>query len=86
MKLSSMHVLLDITEKVVMEALAHSGQGKDAAREGKQKVTELLDDLYAPEPQTELNIDEYLPLPAGFEPEQMEASFDAAAKALGSAR
>jgi hypothetical protein len=76
---SSMHALLDVTERIVLESLAHSGEGKDAHKQAKRNIDEFLDRMYAPEldAATAINEDGYAPVPAGFDEDSMEDSFDA---------
>ena len=69
MALPSMHVLLDYTESMAVEALA---SGED----GRREVDSLYRRLYGPTPEAlSLNGDDYVP--PGFSPEEVEASFDA---------
>lgn len=73
MTLPSMHVLLDHTEAVVTEALSH---GEDA----KAELDSFNRSLYGPTPDAlRLNGPDYVP--AGFSDEDVEASFDAFARA-----
>lgn len=73
MALPSMHVLLDYTESMAVEALA---SGED----GRREVDSLYRRLYGPTPEAlSLNGDDYVP--QGFSPEEMEASFDAFSRA-----
>lgn len=77
MQLSSMHVLLDTTEAAILEAM-HG----DNARDGEMKRSMFLDRLYAPSLAVNaLNGDKYVAQPEGFEPDDVESSFDAFAQA-----
>lgn len=84
-QLPHMHALVDEAEKVWLEVLHTGNEVKD-----KHARDQLLDRLYAPEPGGigKLNGDGYKAKttpPAGFEdPAQVEADFNAFAKALGS--
>jgi hypothetical protein len=79
MRFSSMHVLLDVTESVILESMTSGDPKKDTNRR-----TQFLDKLYAPsKEEMKLNGDTYKPVPSGFEPEHVESSFDAFARAVG---
>lgn len=79
MLLPTMHMILDMTEKVVVESMSASG-GKDS----EMKRSMFLDQLYAPRAETRvLNGDTYTATPAGFEAVEVEDSFDAFARAAG---
>ncbi|MEU9805415.1 hypothetical protein [Mycobacterium sp. NPDC050853] len=84
-QLPHMHALIDEAEKVWLEVLHTGNEAKD-----KHDRDQLLDRLYAPTPAgaQELNGQGYRPKtapPAGFEdPAEVEADFDAFARALGS--
>lgn len=81
-ELPSMHSLLDYAERIWLEAL-HSGN-EDKDRHDREQ---LFDRLYAPEPTGAkgLNAKDYKPTvrPAGFDPDEVEADFSAAFRALG---
>mgnify|MGYP001213544850 CR=1 FL=1 len=73
MTLPSMHVLLDFTESIISEALA---SGEDA----KTELDTFNRKLYGPTPEAlRLNGPDYVP--PGFSDEDVEASFDAFARA-----
>lgn len=77
MALPSMHVLLDTTESSILEAM-HGDNPKD----GESKRAMFIDRLYAPTPEAlALNGEDYVAQPDGFEPDEVEAAFDAFAKA-----
>jgi hypothetical protein len=77
MMLPSMHVLLDLTETSILEAM----HGK-TAREGEMQRATFLDQLYAPTLQVRnLNGDKTAVAPDGFDIDDVEDSFDAFAKA-----
>lgn len=77
MALPSMHVLLDNTESAILEAM-HGDNPKD----GETKRSMFIDRLYAPTPESmALNGSDYVPQPEGFEPDEVEAAFDAFAQA-----
>lgn len=81
MGLPSLHAVLDITEKIVVDSLFQSGERDDGPpSEGEKKVRRFYDSIYAPDltDVVEMNGEEYMPTPAGFEnPETVEADFDA---------
>lgn len=79
MGLTSMHALLDFTEDLMEEILAN---GCKDGKEIKAKITQFRNQLYGPEPGEKLNGDGYKPRPAGFEPENIQASFDVFAKSI----
>jgi hypothetical protein len=81
MGLRNMHMLLDTTESMILEAMSMSGD-KDAAF----KRSQFIDRLYSPANDvSNLNGDGYVAAPAGFEPENVEAAFDAFAAATSGA-
>ncbi len=82
MGLRSMHMLLDTTESTIMESMSSSRE-KDA----EFKRDQFVDRLYSPANDvSNLNGEGYVAAPAGFEPENVEAAFDAfAAATSGSA-
>lgn len=78
MRLTSLHALLDFTETLALEGAGNTGD----AKKDEQARRAFLHKLYAPEPGTAaLNGDGYHPRPAGFDDEDIEASFDAFAAA-----
>jgi len=83
MALSSLGVLLDMVEAVVLESLmAEATKPEDA----KAKRAKFMNALYAPTSDTakKLNGDGYLPPPAGFDaPREVETAFDGFAALLG---
>jgi hypothetical protein len=82
MQMSSMHALLDYVESVVIEALAQSGEGRDAAKQAQRAIDSFYDSLYKPDPKNELNAPGYAPIPAGFSEDEQEDAFSAAVAAL----
>lgn len=74
----SLHALLDVTERIVLESLSHSGEGKDAHIQAKRNMDDFLDKLYAPEfdKTAAINDSAYRPVPAGFDEDSMEDGFD----------
>lgn len=79
MRLPTMHAVLDVTEMVVLESMVG-----DTPREGRMKREQFLDRLYAPTPEVrEINGEKYVAAPAGFEPDAVEASWEAFAQAAG---
>ncbi len=81
MSLRSMHHLLDTTESAVLESIA-SSHDKDAEFQRNR----FIDQLYSPANDTSgINGDKYKAVPAGFEPENVEAAFDAFAAATSGA-
>lgn len=77
MNLPSMHVLLDNTESAILEAMLG-----DNPKDGENKRAMFIDRLYAPTPEAlALNGEDYMPQPEGFEPDDVEAAFDAFAQA-----
>lgn len=74
MRLPSMHMLLDVTEAAIVESLANSGENRE---DSERKVAAFFDDLYGPEPGVKVSKDGYRPPPAGFDDEDVEATFDA---------
>lgn len=76
MRLPSMHLLLDNTEAAVLESMAGD-------KDSEARRSMFLNKLYAPTPEVRnINGDTYVAQPAGFEPDQVEADFDAFAKAV----
>lgn len=78
----SLHALLDYAEKTTMESLARSGEGQDAHKQAQRAMDSFMFKLYAPEPGTELE-DGRMPVPAGFEDDEVEDSFDAFTRMIG---
>lgn len=76
---ASLHALLDVTERLVLESLSHSGEGKNAVADGKRKADDFLDHLYRPDLSEAKGINgkAYRPAPAGFDEDAMESAFDA---------
>ncbi len=82
MGLRTMHMLLDTTESMIIESISSSGE-----RDAEFKRNQFIDRLYSPANDvSNLNGEGYVAAPAGFEPDNVEASFDAfAAATSGSA-
>lgn len=75
MALPSMHVVLDAMEQLGLESAVHGARKEE---EAKSKVGAFYNKLYAPDPTARIiNGDGWQPKPAGFEEEEIEASFDA---------
>lgn len=80
MMLPTLHALLDFTEAQALEGAGNTGDPKKDARARQQ----FYDKLYAPESIEAKGINGagYKPTPTGFDdPDDIEASFDAFAKA-----
>lgn len=71
MAMRSMHAVLDIAESMAVESAANS-------EEPEREVAGLYRRLYGPHP--DLGLDDE-PVPAGFDPDEVEDSFDAFARA-----
>jgi hypothetical protein len=72
MRLPSLHALLDYTESTVLESMQGGGDSRKAQRDR----TEYFDRMYKPDV-VERVTDGRLPIPAGFEPDEVEDAFDA---------
>jgi hypothetical protein len=81
MKLPSLHVLLDITEEIVVDRLARSGVEREGPPSpGEMAVRKFYDAIYAPDPDDPLDVAESggPRVPPGFDdPSEVEADFDA---------
>lgn len=77
MALPSMHDVLDEAEAIAIESFANGGK---TALEVKAKVSSYYDQIYAPD--LDGQDGDELPIPAGFSPTEMAASFASAARAL----
>lgn len=76
MRLPNLHILLDYTESVVLETMNGGGDARKAERERNQ----YFDRMYKPERIDSPSEDGRRPIPAGFEPDEVEDAFDAFAK------
>lgn len=75
MAMPSMHSVLDIMEQMGLESAVHGAKKEVEAR---SKISSFYNKLYAPDPTARvINGDGWQPKPAGFEEEEIEASFDA---------
>lgn len=83
MAMPSMHAVLDVIETMGVESAVH-GATKEV--EAKSKISAFYNKLYAPDPTAVvINGDGWQPQPAGFEEEEIEASFDAFMSAVNAA-
>jgi hypothetical protein len=74
MALSSMHVVLDMIESVGIESTI---QGATSESEAKAAIGSFYDKLYKPDLREAMRLNAPEPVPAGFEDDEVEASFDA---------
>lgn len=75
LSLPSMHVLLDVTEELMVESVSSS-------RDPERELASLYRRLYGPSVEADaLNEDGTPAVPVGFKPEEVEESFDAFARA-----
>ena len=73
MALPSMHVVLDYTEQMGLEAAASDAKTQIEAR---TKISAYFDKLYKPDPTT-IKVNGQLEPPPGWSDDEVEASFDA---------
>lgn len=83
MKLPTMHNLLDLIERMILESM----QGSKNPKEDEAKREAFLDKLYRPDPVevAEAPNGGYKPPPSGFDEEDVESAFDAFTMVAGGA-
>lgn len=80
MALPSMHVVLDFTESLGMESAMSKCKTEG---EAASALSDFHDRLYRPDLTEARMINEPLPVPQGFEDDEVEAAFDAFAASIG---
>lgn len=79
MSLSSMHVVLDMIETLGIESAMHGAKSEAEAKSG---LSQFYDKLYKPDIREAMVMNAPDPVPAGFEDDEVEASFDAFVSSL----
>lgn len=75
MNLSSMHALLDVAESMAVESASNDDDPRGAVNGLYRRLYSVTPDLVP------LNGEDYRPVPPGFDPDEVEDSFDAFARA-----
>lgn len=79
MAMPTMHTVLDMIESLGIESAVH---GCKTEAEGKAALGQFYDKLYKPDIRDAMVMNEPDPIPAGFEDDEVEASFDAFVSSL----
>ena len=79
MALPSLHAVLDVTEEIIVEALAHTNSEREGPpTEGERAVKKFYDSIYRPDPDDFGDFEDRPIVPSGFEdPDMIEDNFDA---------